>query len=73
MRNRDDFSLFRGGLFSAYGSLMKLLFTLAVLILLSGCATDSQGNRESAWEALKRWDESMNETEARIQSKRYND
>jgi hypothetical protein len=58
-------------------SLMKPLLVLAVLVLavsvLTGCQTDSQGNRESAWEALKRWDESMTETEARLQSKRYND
>ena len=51
---------------------MKPLFFLAVLVLLSGCQTDSQGNRETAWEAMKRWDDSMTETEGRLQSKSYN-
>lgn len=52
---------------------MKLLALLAVLLAFAGCATDSQGNRETAWEALKRWDESLNRTENRLQNKSYND
>jgi uncharacterized lipoprotein YajG len=64
--------------FRAAGSLdirnpMKPLLLLAILVLLAGCATDSQGNRETAWEAMKRWDESLNETESRIQNKNYQD
>lgn len=51
---------------------MKPFLLLAILALLAGCATDSQGNRETTWEALKRWEDSMIETESRLQSKSYN-
>ena len=50
---------------------MKYLFLALAAVVLAGCQTDSQGNRETAWEALKRWDDSMNETESRLQSKNY--
>lgn len=52
---------------------MKPIFFLLTFLVLAGCATDSQGRKESAWEALKRWDESLNTTEERLQNKRYND
>jgi hypothetical protein len=52
---------------------VKYVYLLLALFALSGCQTDSMGNRETAWEALKRWDRSMIETENRLQDKRYND
>jgi len=52
---------------------MKPFLLLAILTLLAGCATDSQGNKESAWEAMKRWDESLTTTENRLQEKNYQD
>lgn len=50
---------------------MKLFLLLLAALLVAGCATDSQGRKETAWEALKRWDESMTNTENRIQDKNY--
>jgi hypothetical protein len=38
---------------------------------LAGCATDSQGRKESPWEAMKRWDNSMDTTIDRLQDKKY--
>ncbi len=52
---------------------MKLILFLLAVLLVAGCATDSQGRKESAWEAMKRWDESMTNTENRIQDKTYRD
>lgn len=52
---------------------MKLFLLLVLVVLAAGCTTDSQGRKESAWEALKRWDQSMNDTESRLQSKKYHD
>jgi hypothetical protein len=52
---------------------MKLFLLLLAVLLVAGCATDSQGRKESAWEAMKRWDESMSTTENRIQNKNYQD
>jgi hypothetical protein len=51
---------------------VKYVVLLLALVSLSGCQTDSQGNRETAWEAMKRWEDSMTETEARLQAKNYN-
>lgn len=52
---------------------MKSIFLLLAVLLLAGCATDSQGRKESAWEAMKRWDQSMSNTENRLQDKKYHD
>ncbi len=52
---------------------MKVFLVLLVFVGVSGCTTDSQGRKESAWEALKRWDQSMVDTENRIQNKKYHD
>lgn len=52
---------------------MRPVISILAFVLLAGCATDSQGRRETAWEALKRWDESMTQTEERLHRKSYND
>ena len=52
---------------------MKLFLLLLTLAAVAGCATDSQGNKESAWEAMTRWDQSMNTSIDRIQNKTYQD
>lgn len=56
---------------SAMTDRMKVLVIVFVVGLFSGCQTDSEGNRETAWEALKRWDDSMVNTENRLQDKNY--
>jgi hypothetical protein len=52
---------------------VKYVHLLLVLLALSGCQTDSMGRRETVWEALKRWDQSLTDTENRLQGKTYND
>ncbi len=48
-----------------------MLFTLAVL---AGCATDpNTGRKMNFAQTLQKWEDSMNNTESRLQDKRYND
>lgn len=50
---------------------MKYFLLLVAALGIAGCATDSQGRKESAWEAMKRWDDSMDNTIDRLQAKNY--
>jgi len=40
-------------------------------ILCAGCATGPNGERLGPWQTLQSWDESMTNTEARLQNKNY--
>jgi hypothetical protein len=51
--------------------MLRFLLCLLAGCGLTGCATDSQGRRESPLEAVQRWDESMNRTIDRLQDKTY--
>ena len=48
-----------------------MLFTLALLV---GCATDEKTGRKMTFgQTLQKWDDSIVNTERRLQDKRYND
>lgn len=52
---------------------MKPICLLLAVLFLAGCATDSQGRKEKPWEAVRRWDDSIDNTIDRLQDKSYRD
>lgn len=51
--------------------LMRNLALLLITLLLAGCATGPDGQRLGIAGTLQKWEESMNNTEARLQAKNY--
>ena len=50
---------------------MKILLMLFTVALFAGCAKDEYGRSLGIGQTLQRWEESMTETEARLQNKNY--
>ncbi len=50
---------------------MRNLALLLITLLLAGCATGPDGQRLGIAGTLQKWEESMNNTEARLQAKNY--
>lgn len=67
-----DFPLARRAVFPPFGGVKWILLSL-LAVILTGCATDEKGNKLNAWQTMKSWEESMENTEDRLQSKSYND
>lgn len=53
--------------------LRRIPFLLVLPLLLASCATKDNGQKENFMEMLQRVENSMNNTEDRLQSKTYND
>jgi len=66
----DNFPLAKGAVLPASEGVR---FSLLVILtaLCAGCATDPEGKRLNAWQTMQKWDDSMSETEARLQNKNY--
>ena len=53
---------------------MRILLVLFTVALITGCATDpATGRKMNFGQTLQKWEDSMIDTEARLQNKRYND
>ena len=52
---------------------MRILLMLFTAALFAGCATGPDGRKMTFWQTLQKWEDSMNNTESRLQNKRYND
>lgn len=68
----ENFPLARRAVFPPFGGVKWILLSLAAVVL-AGCATDEHGNKLNAWQTMKKWEESMETTEDRLQNKTYND
>jgi hypothetical protein len=52
---------------------MRILLMLFTVALFVGCAKDENGRSLTFGQTLQKWEDSMQATEDRLQSKRYND
>jgi len=52
---------------------MRILLILFAVALFAGCAKDENGRSLTFGQTLQKWENSMQATEDRLQSKRYND
>ena len=50
---------------------MRILLMLFIVALCAGCATDPDGRKLGFGETLQKWEDSMTNTEARLQNKNY--
>jgi len=66
----DNFPLAKGAILPAFGD-VRLSLLLILTALCAGCATDPKGERLNAWQTMQKWDDSMGDTEARLQNKNY--
>jgi hypothetical protein len=69
----QDSPCFTGRVGRFLARMMRVLFCFLTACGLAGCATDSQGRRESPLEAVQRWEDSMDSTINRLQDKSYPD
>jgi len=70
-RGRDNFPLARRAVFPPCEG-VKWILLCVLAALLAGCATDENGNKLNMSQTLKKWEDSMQNTEDRLQSKTYN-
>lgn len=51
---------------------VKWILLSVFAVLCAGCATGENGEKLNAWDTMKKWEQSMDATEDRLQAKSYN-